>query len=87
MINAVEDALIDRVDVHRLMDQLPARDFLILRSRFGFNGPEQTFDDMAQLLHISRSRVMQLQNRALRRMRRVMRGQWRSLGYHKKLRP
>ena len=67
------DAVADRQRLERevagLLGKLPSRDRTILRARFGFSdGEAQTLQEVAALLHLSRERVRQLEQRALARL-------------------
>jgi RNA polymerase primary sigma factor len=64
------DAVADRQRLERevagLLGTLPSRDRTILRARFGFSdGEAQTLQEVAAVLHLSRERVRQLEQRAL----------------------
>jgi RNA polymerase primary sigma factor len=61
-----------RTHLERALEQLPAREQLILRHRFGMdNDDEQTLDQLGTRLGVSRERVRQLESRALRQLRDV----------------
>ncbi len=67
------DAVADRQRLERevagLLGTLPSRDRTILRARFGFSdGEAQTLQEVAAVLHLSRERVRQLEQRALARL-------------------
>jgi len=52
-----------------LLATLPSRDRLVLRARFGFGaGEEQTLQEVAERLGLSRERVRQIEKRALDRL-------------------
>lgn len=48
---------------------LTPRELLVIRSRMGFDGPEQTFDQIGETLGVSAGRVHQLEKSALRKLR------------------
>jgi RNA polymerase primary sigma factor len=53
-----------------LLASLTPREQEVLEWRFGLRGPEQTLEQIAQRLHLSRERVRQIEKRALERLRR-----------------
>jgi RNA polymerase primary sigma factor len=56
--------------IHSAIDTLPARERKIIELRFGLNNSvPHTLEDIGQMFGISRERVRQLQNGALRRLR------------------
>jgi RNA polymerase primary sigma factor len=56
-----------------LMKTLSAREANILRARFGLDGgPQKTLEEVAEQCGVTRERVRQLQNVALRKLRRMM---------------
>lgn len=58
-----------RLTLGRLLDGLPARESRILRLRYGLDGaPPRTLDEVRNELGVSRERVRQLQEQALRRL-------------------
>jgi RNA polymerase sigma factor (sigma-70 family) len=69
---AGSDEEVDRGQLERrvagLLDTLPIRERAILHARFGFAGEEQTLQDLAVRLGLSRERVRQLEQRALGRL-------------------
>jgi RNA polymerase sigma factor (sigma-70 family) len=53
-----------------LMQQLPERELQIIRRRFGFDeGREKTLEEIGAELGLTRERIRQLQNSALKRLR------------------
>lgn len=60
-----------RERVHRLMDLLPARERAVIRARFGFDGPPETLEQIAQRYRLSGERIRQIQAKALARLRRA----------------
>lgn len=63
-----EDAL--RTCVRELLDQLPARDALVLRLRHGLDGgAPRTLDEIGRELGVTRERVRQVESKALERLR------------------
>jgi RNA polymerase sigma factor (sigma-70 family) len=46
------------------LDKLDSREALVLRKRYGFGGPEQTLEEVAGPLNLTRERIRQLQVRA-----------------------
>ncbi len=64
----MEQLLIEEVD--RALGLLPARDAKVLRLYFGLNdGREHTLEEIGALLGVTRERVRQLRDRALKRLR------------------
>jgi len=63
-----------REDIRELMTKLDERERLILTQRFGLtgNGKEQTLEQIGAKLGITRERVRQIQNIALRKLRKMM---------------
>ena len=61
-----------RAQLARALDQLPDRERLILRKRFGWeNDDTETLDEIGVQLGVSRERIRQLESRALKRLREV----------------
>ena len=59
-----------REDLLEMVDRLPPRDALVLRLRYGLEGARpQTLAEIGKQLGISRERVRQLEERALRRLK------------------
>ena len=57
-------------ELDRALDTLPARDAKILRLYFGLEGDrEHTLDEIGKMLGVTRERVRQLRDRALKRLR------------------
>jgi DNA-directed RNA polymerase sigma subunit (sigma70/sigma32) len=61
-----------REELDRLLDVLPARERMILRGRFGLDGPARTFEELARMHVISSARVRQLYHAALARLRGII---------------
>jgi RNA polymerase primary sigma factor len=68
-----EEQVLDRfrnAELERALSTLPPRDAKILRLYFGLEGDrEHTLDEIGKLLGVTRERVRQLRDRALRRLR------------------
>jgi RNA polymerase primary sigma factor len=59
-----------RAELARALSTLPARDAKILELYFGLSGDrEHTLDEIGKMLGVTRERVRQLRDRALRRLR------------------
>lgn len=56
--------------LEKLLDTLPARDRMVLESRFGLNGSTTPLADLAERLRMTREGVRQIQRRALLKLRR-----------------
>ena len=70
---STEDAVMEQFrssELDRALDTLPARDAKILRLYFGLEGDrEHTLDEIGKMLGVTRERVRQLRDRALKRLR------------------
>ena len=67
-IQVMDQLLIEEID--RALRALPARDAKVLRLYFGLNdGREHTLEEIGSLLGVTRERVRQLRDRALKRLR------------------
>ncbi len=56
-----------------MVDRLPRREASIVRFRFGLDdGPERTLEEVGEEFGVTRERVRQLQNLALRKLRRMI---------------
>jgi RNA polymerase sigma factor (sigma-70 family) len=61
-----------RTHLERALQQIPERERLILRQRFGLeDDAAQTLDEIGTQLGVSRERIRQLENRALKQLRDV----------------
>jgi DNA-directed RNA polymerase sigma subunit (sigma70/sigma32) len=56
-------------EVPRLRAELNEREDLVVRGRFGFDGPEQPLREIARALGVTPERVRQIEREALRKMR------------------
>jgi RNA polymerase primary sigma factor len=57
------------VEIDRALATLPPRDARVLRLYFGLdNGREHTLEEIGQMLGVTRERVRQLRDRALKRL-------------------
>jgi RNA polymerase primary sigma factor len=64
----MDQLLVEEID--RALNSLPARDAKVLRLYFGLNdGREHTLEEIGGLLGVTRERVRQLRDRALKRLR------------------
>jgi RNA polymerase primary sigma factor len=71
-MQVMDQLLIEEID--RALRALPARDAKVLRLYFGLNdGREHTLEEIGALLGVTRERVRQLRDRALKRLRD---GEW-----------
>lgn len=68
----LDDEVMDRflsVEIDRALATLPPRDARVLRLYFGLdNGREHTLEEIGQMLGVTRERVRQLRDRALKRL-------------------
>lgn len=68
-----ERAFLESDIVSRVLAKLPSRERTIVEMRYGLNGNgEHTLEEVATLFGRSRDRIRQLQERALRRMRKSL---------------
>jgi RNA polymerase primary sigma factor len=75
-----EEAMLER-DVAKVLETLNPRERLVLQLRFGLgNGTPHTLAEVGEYLDISRERVRQIENEALRKLRRA--GAHRLHAYH-----
>lgn len=59
--------------IRELVEQLPEREAVILRYRFGLDGDEEkTLEEVGQKFGVTRERIRQLQNIALNRLRKMI---------------
>jgi len=59
-----------REDIHRTLEILPEREAYILRLYYGMNGqPPLTLEQIGQRMSLTRERIRQLKERALKRLR------------------
>ena len=64
---------IDRATVRRLLDGIGGRAVAVLRQRFGFDGEQgRTREQIAGRLGVTPERVRQIEQRALRRMKKLL---------------
>lgn len=57
--------------IKELLKELPKRDVLILKLRFGFDGPPQTLDEIGKMFKLSRERVRQIEKKAKNKLWRL----------------
>jgi RNA polymerase primary sigma factor len=68
-----EDLDVDARWLRRALGQLPERDRLVVKLRFGLDGASSmTLDEVARRCDVSRARVGQIEHRALQRLRRLV---------------
>ncbi len=60
--------------VHQLLDELPARERIVIRRRYGVDAIPERLSDIARDLGVSASRVCQIENEAMLRLRRLAAG-------------
>lgn len=61
-----------REEVNKLLQELPEREQMILRMRFGLDdGIPKTLEEVGKVCHVTRERIRQLENKALRRLNRT----------------
>jgi RNA polymerase primary sigma factor len=75
-----EESMLER-DVAKVLETLNPRERLVLHLRFGLgNGTPHTLAEVGEQLEISRERVRQIENEAIRKLRRA--GLQRLAAYH-----
>lgn len=57
--------------MHDLLAALPARERLVIRHRYGLDGPPRRLQDIGAMLGVTASRVCQIERDALRRLRQL----------------
>jgi RNA polymerase sigma factor (sigma-70 family) len=57
--------------VHELLDELPAREQLVIRRRYGLGSAPERLTEIAESLGVTASRVCQIEREALQRLRRL----------------
>lgn len=72
-IEAIEWARI-RTALSGALDELPARERVIVRRYYGFEGEGETLRDIGDDMGVTRERVRQLRNRSVERVRRTLEG-------------
>jgi RNA polymerase sigma factor (sigma-70 family) len=60
------------VEIENLLNGLTPRQNKVLRLRFGFNCPECTLEEIGNIFDLSRERIRQIEQKALRKLRVVV---------------
>lgn len=55
-----------------IIDRLSPRKQMVIRRRFGFDGPPETYSDLAEDLDVSSERVRQVEQQALRELKKEL---------------
>lgn len=71
-VDPVGSVRLEARELRETLALLDPREREILARRFGLDGPEETLEEIAARLGLSRARVAQLQRRALGTLRRVL---------------
>ena len=61
----------ERLHVHRALEELPARERLVLEQRFGLAGETRTLEEIGGRVGVTRERVRQLEKQALLKLARL----------------
>jgi RNA polymerase primary sigma factor len=73
----IEDQVVDSAlstELEKVLSTLTAREERVIRLRFGIGGEqEHTFDQVGEILDLTRERVRQIENEAMRKMRQPSR--------------
>jgi RNA polymerase primary sigma factor len=65
-----------RYDINRFLNHLDEREAEIIRLRFGLDGEKpRTLEEVGEVFNVTRERVRQIQNIALRKLRSMMKEQ------------
>jgi RNA polymerase sigma factor (sigma-70 family) len=59
-------------DLHAAVSRLPRRQQFVIDSHFGLTGPPQTLETIGRSLGVTRERVRQIENDALRALRATL---------------
>jgi len=70
MLNAPRDDAVDRLSLQKMIAQLPDRTRKVIEQRFGFDGPELTYQEIANNLSVTPARIRQIELKTLRTLRR-----------------
>ena len=66
-----------REPLEKMLDTLTVREAEVLRLRFGFyDGRTKTLDEVAEIFGVTRERIRQIENRAIRKLRHPSRSKW-----------
>jgi len=78
--NSMEDSIeiqSDAIAIRQALGSLSAREQRVLRLRFGIeDGRSRTLEEIGAELNVTRERIRQIQNKALRNLRHRSRGRW-----------
>ena len=74
-----DEALFDEQEktaIHRLLDSIDEREATVLRMRYGLGGAEpKTLKEIGEILGLTRERVRQIENEALKKLNTEMTGE------------
>ena len=76
-LQGTEDEIVAREQeaaVDRAVDGLSPRQRIVIKHRYGFEGPEETLGQVAAELRLSRGRTLAIERQALARLRRSLAG-------------
>jgi len=65
----------EKQTIHKLLDSIDAREARVLRMRYGLTGDEpKTLKEIGEMLDLTRERVRQIENEALKKLNQIMTG-------------
>lgn len=68
-VDSIENSIARREAIEIALAMLKPQEQEILKSRFGFNGPEETLREIGERFHVSQERIRQSEAHAMRKLR------------------
>ena len=71
---AVEEVVVRHLSesaIRNILRELSQRERTVLEERYGFNGEARTLDDIGRTLGLTRERIRQIENQALKKLRHL----------------